>query len=128
MSQENAKKFIGEADEEKVLGQKLENQKLPEEALDAVAGGTKKETGELADSIYLIQKRMDEAGEGMWSINRPQTIGTMLKKLGIEADLSEGFMGLGSKNNTYRDIQTGQMILHSEVMEFIKTGKKSWRQ
>ena len=109
-----------------------ECQKIPEEDLDNVAGGTSAEVIDLRHQGTLgnVDKRLKEAGEGWWSINRPQTLDTVLGKLGIDADTSGGFLNLGpgSVNNTYRDKQTGQMILHSEVMEFLKTGKKPWRQ
>jgi len=107
-----------------------ECQKIPEEELDNVAGGTATEDLEIKQHADQIKALMKKAGEGWWSLNRPQGIDSALGKLGIDADSSAGFLtlGPGSKNNTYRDKETGQMILHSEVMEFLKTGKKPWRQ
>jgi len=110
---------------------KMECQKLPEDDLDNVAGGTRTEVDEIDEYAFTAGiKRLKEAGEGWWSVNRPQSSSTILEKLGIESDLSVGRFatGIGSKNNTYRDKQTGQMILHSEVIEYLRTGKKTWRQ
>lgn len=107
---------------------KRECQKLPEGVLDNVAGGTATEFAEITGLQRELEQRMKEAGEGWWSVNRFQTWTTRLKKVGIEADLSAGFAytGAGSRNNTYRCMKTGKMILHEEVINFIKTGKKSW--
>jgi hypothetical protein len=35
-------------------------------------------------------------------------------------------LGIGSINNTYKDKETGQNILHSEVMQYLREGKKKW--
>ena len=108
-----------------------ECQKIPEEALDNVAGGTATEDEDiLMKEKQNVLKRLDEAGLGWWDRNRPKGIDSALGLLGIETNSSSGLLGtgIGSRNNTYRDKQTGQMILHSEVIEFIRTGKKPWRQ
>ena len=106
---------------------KRECQKLPEGDLDNVAGGTRAEVQEIADLANKLTERQKEAGVGWAGRNFSSYTGS-LKDCGIEADLSWGFMatGAGSKNNTYRCMKTGKMLLHSEVIEFIKTGKKSW--
>ena len=51
-----------------------------------------------------------------------------LAKLGIECHSSTGVWGggAGSVNNTYRDMKTGQYLLHEEVLDYIRTGNKSW--
>lgn len=105
---------------------KLASQKLPEADLDNVAGGTFKEINELLDVQKYMGTRLKEAGEGWWSRNRPQVMETQYEKLGIDVYLYGRFFGAASKNNTYRCLKTGKMLLHSEVIEFMKTGKKSW--
>ena len=42
--------------------------------------------------------------------------------MGIEADISVGFCGtgIGSKNNTYKDKETGKSLTHAEVLNRIK--------
>ena len=108
---------------------KIESKKVSADQLDDVAGGTERE---MTDLEFLMKKgfynkRLEEVNKGsIFKFGHTDILG----KLGIEADLSGGFLGtgLGSKNNTYRDKETGQMILHSEVVEYIKTGEKTWRK
>lgn len=106
---------------------KRECQKLPEGDLDNVAGGTATEVKEIGDLVDQLMERQKEAGVG-WAGRNFSSFSGRLKDCGIDADLSWGFIGTGagSVNNTYRCMQTGKMLLHSEVIEFIKTGKKSW--
>lgn len=107
-----------------------EKKKMTADQLDDVAGGTEKEMRELEafgrDGGY--RARAKEANIALKTLTFGHT--DALSQLGIEADLSYGFLGtgLGSKNNTYRDKETGQMILHSEVVEYLKTGEKTWRK
>ena len=49
-----------------------------------------------------------------------------LNKLGIDADVSVGFLGLGSKNNIYVDRATGMKLSHREVVDYVRTGIKTW--
>ena len=99
--------------------------KMTTNQLDDVAGGTATEYNdfEILRSKGILEKRCREAGVG-----KVYGYANILNKLGIESDLSEGFLGIGSVNNTYRDKETGQMILHSEVVEYLKTGEKTWRK
>lgn len=126
MSKENVKKFIEKVENDQALRQQIASQKLTEDDLGNVAGGTFKEINELLDVQKYMGDRLKEAGEGWWGRNRPMLMETYYKKLGIDVNLYGRFFGAASKNNTYRCMKTGKMLLHSEVIDFIKTGKKSW--
>lgn len=106
---------------------KRECQKLPEGDLDNVAGGTRAEVKEIADLVDKLMERQKEVGVG-WAARNFSSFSGRLKDCGIDADLSWGILTTGARsvNNTYRCMKTGKMLLHSEVIEFIKTGKKSW--
>ena len=91
--------------------------KLSFDELDNVAGGTWRETGELVHA-YNKNRKKDRAIS--------YTIEWHLRKIGIEAKTSWGFYGAGSVNNVYREKNTGKMLLHEEVIEFLRTGRKSW--
>lgn len=108
----------------------LGSEKLSEEDMDNVAGGTYKETEELQYALKIASDAWLKIGlwgrlKAGFGVDGPVDI---LSDLGIEADTSVGFFGAGSVNNTYRDKETGQFLLHKEVIEFLKTGKKSWRK
>ena len=105
---------------------KLASQKLQEGDLDKVAGGTFAEVNDFLSLGKEIEQRLKEAGASWWFRNRIRCWDTTFKKLGNDAEISGKLFGICSKNNTYRCMQTGKMILHSEVIDFIKTGKKSW--
>ncbi len=112
----------------------FDEEKLSEEELDEVAGGTHKETVALAN--VFRDREVCDTVQKMIAANPPERgywdgLGTMTAKIlnscGIEADISTGGgVGIGSINNTYRDKQTGQFILHSEVIHFLKTGERPW--
>jgi hypothetical protein len=97
--------------------------KLSFDELDNVAGGTLREVNQLAaafrESKVSGHRRLFWAGESLEAT---------LDKIGIVTRTSEGFCGIGagSVNNTYKEKSTGKMILHEEVIEYIRTGRKSW--
>ena len=94
--------------------------KLSFDELNNVAGGTLREKNQLAAAfrqskgfhlnLYLVANGHEAA----------------LDKIGIVAKTSEGIIGAGSVNNTYKEKSTGKMILHEEVIEYIRTGRKTW--
>lgn len=112
--------------------------KLNLEEMDKISGGTYKECGELFDAFMssshtgskvgaIIQRICDDIHTlGLAEAFSSGNMEGLLNEIGIEADCSKGFLGIGSKNNTYRDKATGTMLLHGEVLEYIKTGKKTW--
>ena len=94
--------------------------KLSFDELNNVAGGTLREKNQLQAAfrqskvfhlnLYLVANGHEAA----------------LDKIGIVAKTSEGILGAGSVNNTYKEKSTGKMILHEEVIEYIRTGRKTW--
>ena len=100
-----------------------ELQKLSLDEMDSVAGGTWKEVAELIQAFNSNPKMVKANG-----YNRvcDLTMEDALRKVGIEAKTSAGFFGAGSVNNVYRDKNTGKMLLHEEVIEFLRTGRKTW--
>lgn len=112
--------------------------KLSVNQLDDVAGGTTSEVADLGKlRNYIEQRAIERLGQEGWNKWNLEKMGgnflsadavDFFAPLGIEANISRGFLGIGSVNNTYRDKETGQMILHSEVVEYIKTGVRTWRQ
>ena len=118
MAQANEKKIIEQLDADQALRQNMETQKLSEESLDNIAGGTWKESSELVKEYnkkvsFLRETNIDGLAE-------------RLREMGIDAKISFGFYGIGSDTNTYRCMKTGKMLLHSEVVEFLRTDRKSW--
>ena len=101
-----------------------EVEKLSETDLDEVAGGTFNENVELNRSLYQ-SPILKEHGWNGFNIQF-YSFARILSDVGIEARTSEGFLGGGSVNNVYRDMRTGQFLLHKEVVDFVKTGQKSW--
>lgn len=112
-----------------------ETKKLKLEEMDTVSGGTRTESEEIWKALNDSSKRWELMGRGVWrsaltgGLSGEFSTGAIeevLNGMGIEANCSRGFFGIGSKNNTYRDKETGAMLLHSEVLDYIKTGKKTW--
>ena len=107
-----------------------EVEKLSDEELENVAGGTDIEAVELWGAVgeninnggFLKKDGWNNFNVGFY------TLAGILDDYGIEANVSRGTfnLGLDSVNNTYRDMKTGQFLLHKEVVDFVKTGKKSW--
>lgn len=121
MAQENVKKL-----QDKVIADnklQVQDQKLPLDELDNVAGGTLREVNEL--SAAFRQSKVSDYRKLFWA---GESLEAILDKIGIVARTSEGFCGIGagSVNNTYKEKSTGKMILHEEVIEYIRTGRKTW--
>ncbi len=107
---------------------KIESKKVSADQLEDVAGGTFAEANDIHVAFGAGKKLLEEKGCGWWT-RYMASDEDKLAALGIDANNSTGLAyGIGSRNNTYRDKETGQMILHSEVIEYLKTGVKTWRQ
>ena len=104
-----------------------EMKKLSLNEMEDVSGGTFNECNEIRGAIVEAhnQGRLKDIGSGKFWVS--DVAEDLLNQLGIECHASEGFFGIGSVNNTYRDKETGQFLLHREVVEYIKTGKRKWR-
>lgn len=106
---------------------------INEKELDTVNGGTCAECREIISAIAANEKK-----EGLGKFTNALTyipggttggaygVELALDKMGIDADVSVGFMGLGSKNNVYVDRATGMKLSHSEVVNYARTGIKTW--
>ena len=110
-----------------------ELEKLSDEELENVAGGT---VGELEDlTVALVSKWPAIAGMGKVDAHIPgankviaSAVESILEKdLGISANINLGVGGTGifSKSNTYTDIATGKRLSHSEVLSIINEATKS---
>lgn len=114
---------------------KKEQSRIPDEQMDNVAGGTDTECCELRDafakSSYWTEFCIRNGARNVATLGMSDglfmgALEETLDSAGIEANCSQGLLGLFSKNNTYKDKATGAMLLHSEVIEFLKTGRKTW--
>lgn len=105
---------------------------LNEEQLDKVAGGTVAQLHELLDAVAGnsdVLKFLTGATELSTTIfpvaNIPlaYAMENQLKKLGIDSNISVGWLGTGVREsgNTYS--RNGQGMSHEEVVQFIK----NWR-
>ena len=43
-----------------------------------------------------------------------------LRDLGIQAEISVGFCGIGSKPNKYTNIKTGEPMTHEQVLKIVE--------
>lgn len=114
-----------EENKEKIDGATSVNaEKLSEEELSEVAGGSMKEQNELWQTLLQssVPSKYGWNGFNM----RFYSFERIFSDFGIEISTSEGFLD-GGVSNTYRDKETGQFIRHSEVLRFLKTGEKEWR-
>lgn len=97
----------------------LDSEKLSEEDMDKVAGGTYKENNELFCAIHnspmLAKHGWNQFNMAFYSYAR------ILSDAGIDADTA-----WSGANNAYRDKETGQFLLQKEVINYLETGKKSW--
>ncbi len=106
---------------------KINSMELMNEAeLNAVAGGTVKEFSEILSAISKkpgLKKALNISGHlpGGNLIGRAVIEKAFKDNLGIEADISLGFLGTGagSDPNTYKEIKTGKMLTHQEVLSRI---------
>ena len=109
----------------------VDSEKLSEEDMDNVAGGTWTESRDLWEAMRKNCGSSTVLGQKGWnSFNQDwYTFARILGDVGIDANTSTGGgVGIGSVNNTYRDKETGQFLLQKEVIEYLETGKKSWRK
>lgn len=103
----------------------VDAEKLSEEDMDNVAGGNYKENQELALTMKKYCGGSTVLGQKGWnSFNQDwYTFARILGDVGIEANTA-----WSGANNNYRDKETGQFLLQKEVIEYLETGKKSWRE
>ena len=47
-----------------------------------------------------------------------------LRGLGIQAEISVGFCGIGSKPNKYTNIKTGEAMTHDQVLKIVENANK----
>ena len=109
----------------------VDSEKLSEEDMDNVAGGTWTESRDLWEAMRKncgSSTVLGQKGWNLWNMGW-YTFKRILSDVGIDANTSTGGgVGIGSVNNTYRDKETGQFLLQKEVIEYLETGKKSWRK
>ncbi len=96
-------------------------EKISEKDLDEVAGGNYKENLELDKKIG--KSPVLEKYGWNWFNKDFYTFKRIMSDVGIETNTA-----WSGANNQYRDKETGQFILHQEVMDFLETGVKSWRK
>ena len=100
---------------------------LSMEELDAVAGGTVKEFDEIIRAFgkYDIVKEFGGIAAHIPGANKctVEFVESVLKEIGINADISIGFLGfgIGSDPNKYSAVGSGRPMTHSEVLSRIKT-------
>jgi bacteriocin-like protein len=106
---------------------------INEKELDKVSGGT---CAELREIISAVAESEGREGLGKFAKGLSYLPGCLsggaygaeaaLNELGIDADVSVGVMGIGSKANVYVDRATGMKLSHREVVNYVRTGKKTW--
>ena len=103
----------------------VDSEKLSEEDMDNVAGGTWTESRDLWEAMRKNCGSSTVLGQKGWnSFNQDwYTFARILGDVGIEANTA-----WSGANNNYRDKETGQFLLQKEVIEYLETGKKSWRK
>lgn len=96
--------------------------------MEDVSGGTWTENREISAAMNEAHEKGLHLNADSANIFHDVRSERNLDKIGIECHASSGCWGIGSVNNTYRDKETGQYILHEEVLDYIRTGQKSWRK
>lgn len=106
----------------KILAEEI----LLDEEMEKVSGGTVGELKELTNALLKnpILKTLGkiEAHIPIANSEVADTVESILKdQLNVDADISLGFLGTGaySKKNTYRDMQTRQILTHQDVLNRI---------
>ena len=109
--------------EEKILNE----EQLSDEELEKVAGGKVAELEDLTKAIVSnpTLKFLGKANSHIPGANRllaDAVEGVLKDQLNIDADISLGAFGTGagSSKNTYRDMKTGQLLTHQDVLDIIK--------
>lgn len=105
---------------------KLQNEVMGIEELEAVNGGT---VGEFADilgafakqGVFKVTNRVSAHIPGI-NLGIAEGVTSLLKEIGIKADISLGYggSGVGSDKNTYTDVISGKSISHGEVLQRIE--------
>ena len=104
-----------------------EVKKLSLNEMENVSGGTLDECTEINMLVTAgITSGKYKNIKRSWSLTDPGVTEKYLDQFGIECHASAPFLGIGRVNNTYKDKETGQNILHSEVMHFLRNGEKKW--
>ena len=106
----------------------MTNEMMTLEQLDMVAGGTIAELKELVGALQSnsVARGLGKAYSHIPAVSEAVKYGVArdLFNMGIEADISVGFcgLGIGSKNNKYWDISKGgfKPMTHAQVLERIK--------
>ena len=106
---------------------------MSENELDMVNGGTVTELHEILEAAgeaggYKTLAKIANFASGNQAVLVGQAYGveSLLKDIGIDANVSVGFHGIGSKANIYVDSKTGKRISHSDLINSLKTGAKTW--
>ena len=109
-----------------------ELEKLSDEELEKVAGGTVGELEDLTGAMLSNWSVLEKFGKGAAHV--PGTnhllareITNILKndlEISADIDLGWGGTGMGSGANTYKDISTGRKLSHGEVLDRIKNADK----
>ena len=104
-----------------------EVKKLSLNEMENVSGGTLDECTEINMLVTagIISGKYKNIKRS-WAFSDSSVTEEYLDQFGIECHASAPFLGIGSINNTYKDKETGQNILHSEVMHFLRNGEKKW--
>ena len=106
---------------------------LNENELDMVNGGTVTELHEIIEAAgestgfkTLAKVANVASGSQVVLVSQAYGVESALKDMGIDANVSVGFHGIGSKANIYVDSKTGKRISHSDLINSLKTGVKTW--
>jgi hypothetical protein len=104
-----------------------EVKKLSLNEMENVSGGTFDECTEINMIVTagIISGKYKNIKRS-WAFSDSSVTEEYLDQLGFECHASAPFLGIGRVNNTYKDKETGQNILHSEVMHFLRNGEKKW--
>ncbi len=107
----------------------LENKKLNLAAMENVTGGTVKEFEELVTTMAPtgILKHFGKISAHLPIGNEKsaEVVTSVLKGVGIEAHIDLGWAGtgIGSGNNIYVNMNTGERMTHKEVLDIVKNIK-----
>ncbi len=96
------------------------------EELEQVSGGTVNEFSELQQAMYNNPTLKSLAGFGshipLSNLGALDAVKGVLRKRGIDADISLGFLGtgIGSSANRYINRETNEQISHQEVLNILR--------
>ena len=101
--------------------------KLNNDSLNMVAGGTLSETRELLNAFIdmgWFGVGVGSAYSSLFPNASALAVEDMLNGIGIKADIFVGVYGFGSKANKYTDKETGRSLTHKEVLKRVKESNK----